>query len=103
MGSNSGCVQLGCSKVSSGKTDHRMDPALQSRRIKLTKWLEAQEWFDRHVQPFRETMQYAAPKDGAIALSKVRSSERTAGCAVQYWTQARGWVCDGKLPPPAKV
>lgn len=91
MGSESECVQLGCSKVAAGKADHRMDPAQESHRIELTKWLEAQGWFARQVQPFRESMQYAARRDDAAISLR-------GGCAMQYWTQARGWVCGGSPP-----
>jgi len=93
MGSESGCVQLGCSKVAAGKAGHRMDPAQESHRMELTRWLEAQEWFGRQVQPFRESMQYAARRDDAAISLR-------GGCAMQYWTQARGWVCGGS-PVPA--
>ena len=92
MGSESGCVQLGCSKVTTGKEDHRMDPAQVSHRIELTKWLEMQEWFVRQVQPFRESMRYASRRgDSTVSL---RSE-----CAMKYWTQARGWVCGGSPVP----
>lgn len=91
MGSESGCVQLGCSKVAHGQTDHRMDPAQQRRRIKLTKWLEAEEWFVRQVQPFRESMQYAARRGDETTSLRARG-------ALQYWTQAHGWIGGSPVP-----
>ena len=99
MGSESGCVQLGCSALAEKNTKHRMDPALQSHRVELTKLLEAHTWFVKHVQPYRESMRYTARRDEVICMTTARDSKHTARCAVRYWTLARGWVCaNGESP-----